>query len=184
MKTSIIATGASLKDFDFSQIKGHKIAVNYAYKYIDYDFYVAMDNPHRHNFPDERLHTHEMWAKKYNLNATPWTKSPTKGINREGKITAYNSSLFAAINIALNLGFKEIDIYGADMCLTDGYVHFYSETKCEPRLKKQYEKIFQRHKLYKQSFEIQLNDDEVINWIEQPKGEQFNGTFFMPWDGD
>ena len=55
------------KGFDFSQIKGHKIAVNYAYKYVDYDFYVAMDNPHRHHFPDERLHTHEMWVKKYKL---------------------------------------------------------------------------------------------------------------------
>ena len=182
MKTSIIATGASLKDFPLYTIKGHKIAVNYAYKYVDYDFYVAMDNPVRHQFPDKKLHTHEMWVKKYNLSATPWDKSPTKGINREGKLTAYNSSLFAAINIALNLGFKEIDVYGADMCLTNDYVHFYSEVPCETRLKKQYEKVFQRHKLYKESFMLQLKEDEKINWINQPKAPTFNGCFFMPSD--
>jgi len=50
MKTSIIATGASLKDYDLTQIKGHKIAINYAYKYVDYDMLVALDDPKRFGF--------------------------------------------------------------------------------------------------------------------------------------
>lgn len=178
MKTSIICTGASLKGFDFSKIKGHKIAINYAYKYVDYDFYVAMDNPHRHHFDGERLHTHEMWVKKYNLNATGYIKTGFKGIDRTvGNVGACTSSLFSAINIALNMGFKEIDIYGADMRLTDGYVHFYADKPCDIKLVKQYQRIFMRHQSHKALFESQLLPDEKLNWIDyKGANENFNGV--------
>lgn len=178
MKTSIIATGASLKGFDFDKIKGHKIAINYAYKYVDYDFYVAMDNPHRHNFDGERLHTHEMWVKKYNLNATGYRKTGFKGIEREqGCVGAINGTLFSAINIALNMGFKEIDIYGADMRLINGFVHFYSEEPCTPNLVNQYKRIFMRHQSHKKLIESQLLPDEKLNWIGwQGAEEDFNGV--------
>ena len=165
MKTSIIATGASLKGFDFSKIKGHKIAINNAYKYIDYDILVALDDPKKHNFIDDRLHTNKVWVDKYKLNCKGWERWNTKGINRDGKLTAFNGSLFAAINVSLNLGFKEIDIYGADMALTNGYVHFYSEELCNEKLKRHYNNTFKKHREWKKVFMNDLKKDEIINWI-------------------
>jgi hypothetical protein len=178
MKTSIICTGASLKDFDFSQIKGHKIAVNYAFKYIDYDILVALDDPKRHGFLQRDLHTNQLWADKYN-HGTGWKKTAFKGIDRtEGCIGACNGSLFAAINIALHLGFKEIDVYGADMRLTNGYSHFYSEKPCDHRQKKNYERVFRRHESHKLLFMSQLLEDEKITFINEQPPAKFNGVIF------
>jgi len=165
MKTSIVATGASLKGFDFSKIKGHKIAINYAYKYIDYDILVALDDPKKLDFINDRLHTNKVWVDKYNLNCKGWERWNTKGINRDGKLTAFNGSLFAAINVALNLGFKEIDIYGADMTLTNGYVHFYDKELCNEKFKRHYNNTFKKHREWKKVFMNDLKKDEIINWI-------------------
>jgi len=176
MKTSIIATGASLKGFDFSKIKGHKIVVNNAYKYIDYDIFVALDDPKKLDFINDRLHTNKVWVDKYNLNCKGWERWNTKGINRDGKLTAFNGSLFAAINVALNLGFKEIDIYGADMALTDGYSHFYSETPCTTHQLNNYKRVFRRHRSHKALFESQLLEDERLNWINPQDEQFFNGV--------
>lgn len=176
MKTSIIATGRSLKDFDFRSIKGHKIAVNNAYKYVKYDMLVALDDPKKYGFLQPNLYTTDYWSNKYKF-GTGVKKTNFKGIDRtEGCIGACNGSLFAAINIALNMGFKTIDIYGADMALTDGYVHFYSEEPCEHRLVTQYQKIFSRHRLHKALFESQLLEDERLNWINPQDEQFFNGV--------
>lgn len=181
MKTSIIATGRSLKDFDFSSIKGHIIAVNYAFKYVDYDILVAIDNPKRHGFKiDERLWTHDCWQKDTNGEANYFKKKGFKGIDRrEGYVSGYNNSLFAAINLALNWGYKEIDVYGADMRLTDGYSHFYSTEVADARARKVYNRVFFRCRDYKKSFMIQLNEDEKINWINEQPEEFYNGACIM-----
>ncbi len=148
---------------------------------MDYDFYVALDNPKRHGFPPDRLHTNITWLKHFGLkgDVTGYKKTSFKGIDREqGNIGACNGSLFAAINIALNMGFKEIDIYGADMRLTNGYCHFYSESPCEPRIAKHYEKAFFRHQSHKKLFMSQLRRDEKINWINELPPEPFSGVIF------
>ena len=177
MKTSIICTGASLKGFNFRQIKGHKIAVNYAFKYVEYDMLVALDDPKRHGFIAPNLYTNELWVKKYNLEATGFKKTGFKGIDRTpGCVGACNGSLFAAINVALNMGFKTIDIYGADMALTDGYSHFYSEEPCTVHQQNNYKRVFRRHRSHKLLFESQLLEDERLNWINPQEEQFFNGV--------
>jgi len=179
MKTSIIATGRSLKDFDFSTIEGHKIVVNYASDYVEgYDIAVAIDNPKRHKFKiDERLYTHECWKPELGDRCNYFKKKGYKGIDRrEGFVTGYNNSLFAAINLALNWGYTEIDVYGADMCLIDGYSHFYSTEVANAKDRSTYNRVFHRCRTFKQSFMIQLEDDEQINWINEQPEKMFNGA--------
>ena len=176
MKTSIIATGASLKDYDLTQIKGHKIAINYAYKYIDYDMLVALDDPKRFGFLQPNLYTTQHWVKKYG-HGTGFKKSSFKGIDREvGFVGACNGSLFAAINLALNMGFKTIDIYGADMALTNQYSHFYSTEPCTSHQANTYKRVFRRHRSHKELFMSQLLEDETINWINPQEEQFFNGV--------
>ena len=176
MKTSIIATGASLKGFDFRQIKGHKIAINYAFKYVKYDMLVALDDPKRHGFLQPNLYTTDHWVKKYGQ-GTAFKKTGFKGIERtEGCVGACNGSLFAGINLALNMGFKTIDIYGADMALTDGYSHFYSEEPCTINQANTYKRVFRRHRSHKALFESQLLEDERLNWINPQDEQFFNGV--------
>jgi hypothetical protein len=178
MKTSIIATGASLKGFDFTRIQGHIIAVNYAFKYVDYDMLVAIDNPKKYGFKvDERLYTHECWRKVLGDSCNYFKKKGCKGIDRrEGYVTGYNNSLFAAINLALNMGFTEIEIYGADMCLTDGYSHFYSTEVVTAKERKVYDRVFHRCRSFKQSFEIQKEEWESITWMNPQPEQMFNGA--------
>lgn len=176
MKTSIIATGASLKNYDFSKIKGHKIAINYAYKYIDYDMLVALDDPKRFGFLQPKLYTTNYWGKKYGHDLT-FKKTKFKGIDRNpGCVGACNGSLFAAINLALNMGFKTIDIYGADMAITNCYLHFYSTNPCTTNEANTYKRIFRRHRSHKELFMSQLLPDEKLNWINPQEEQFFNGV--------
>ena len=109
--------------------------------------------------------------------ATKDAEKGFKGIDRrEGYVTGYNNYLFPAINLALNWGYKEIDIYGADMCLIDGYSHFYSTEVADARARKVYNRVFHRCRTFKQSFMIQKEDDEVLNWINEQPEQFFNGA--------
>jgi len=55
-------------------------------------------------------------------------KQKGRPLNRESNniVSSCNSSLILSINIALKLGYKEIDIYGADGYCGE-YFHFYDE---------------------------------------------------------
>lgn len=170
-KASIICTGYSLKGFDFDKIQGTRIAVNYAYKYFDYDLLMAFDDPIKYGFPvDERLHTNLIWKKKYKLeNCNVWDRIKSiKGIGRSGiQIFGGSGSLFCGIDVALRLGYNHLDVYGADMKLTDGYCHFYDE---QPETDKaridHYNASFGRHQATKAIFMSQLQPHEKINWID------------------
>ena len=121
MKTSIIALGNSLRGFDFDTILGHKIVLNNGYKYVKYDINVWFDEPPAKLFdPNHNLETLYCWGGLWKHNG--------RELNRETNYTvsSFNSSLILAINIALKMGFKEIDIYGADGYVKD-YVHFYDK---------------------------------------------------------
>ncbi len=121
MKTSIIALGDSLRGFNFDSIQGHRIVLNNGYKYLDYDLNVWYDEPpsklfnHKH-----KLETLYRWGGNWISKGRP--------LNRENNniVSSCNSSLVLSINIALKLGFKEIDIYGADGYCGE-YLHFYDK---------------------------------------------------------
>jgi hypothetical protein len=166
MKTSIICTGRSLYGFDFNSIDTHIIAVNKAHQYLEnYDMLVALDNPFKFGFPTEKLHTQIHWGV-----GTPYSRIwETKLVRDKGFIGSNGYSVFTAIEIALQHGFKEIDIYGAEMMLLGGYCHFYDDEPLTDDLKHIYNREFTRQRLIKALFMEQLLDDEVVNWIEDPK---------------
>jgi hypothetical protein len=171
MKTSIICTGYSLKGVDLSKIEGHITAVNYACRYVDYDLLCAFDDPIKYEFPvDNRLHTNQIYKDKYRIDCNGWFRGRSYNLVRNSliarEIFGRSGSLFCAINVLIKLGFKEIHVYGADMCLTDGYSHFYSTKKLNPKGLpfKMYERSFSRHKKTKALFMSQLLEDEQIIW--------------------
>ena len=169
MVLNIVATGASLKGFDLSQIPKPIMAINYAFKYVDYDYLAAFDNPVKYKFPiDERLHTNYDWVNRYKLNCNGWSrKHRREGIvlqdNRE--IFGRSGSLFCGINVAFKLGYKQLVVYGADMALTDGYCHFYDDERVTDRgLINHYNRSFERHKNTKELIlrQIERTDKSII----------------------
>jgi len=134
MKTNIIASGYSLKDFDFDSLEGHTIVINHVWRYCKHDFIVGLDNPLKSDWGKgidlTKVHTNEA----HKIPECVGYKKYGKGLNRnQGYVSSeYHGSLFAAINIALNMGFKELHIYGADGKLTDGYMHFFDEKPLPP----------------------------------------------------
>jgi len=121
MKTSIIALGNSLRGFNFDTIQGHRIVLNNGYKHIKYDLNVWHDKPPSELFEvGHNLETLYSWGGEWKQKGRP--------LNREENniVSSCNSSLVLAINIALKLGYKEIDIYGADGYCGE-YFHFYDK---------------------------------------------------------
>lgn len=168
MKASIIGGGNSLRGFDLEQIDGFRIAINKAANYIDYDIVVAIDHPDilkKHGIPFDNLHT----QTKYGV-GRGWTLTGTRQIVRHPeRIGNFNGSLFAAINIALNLGFNEIEVYGADGKIgDDGLIHFYDNEPAPPELLTHYKDAFQRFNGFKNAINSQLLKTETIKWIIAP----------------
>ena len=165
-KISIIATGCSLRDYDLSSIEGYKMSINYAYKYVDCDIIVCYDDPKLGHmlFPEEMTHT--LKEHEYGVG---YEVGSAHGLDRRpGYVTMFNSSLFMAINIALNMGCKEIDVYGADMELTDGYVHFYDDEPASDKHVKHYERRFKKNKLEWDILKKQIKSYEKVNFIGYP----------------
>ena len=171
MELNIIATGASLKGKDLTKIPRPIMAINYAFKYVDYDYLAAFDDPIRHGFPvDDRLHTNYDWVHKYKLDCPGWNRKRRSHVlinNASDEIFGRSGSLFCGINVAIKLGYKKINVYGADMQLTDGYCHFYDETPVtDKHLKEHYERSFQRHEKTKNTFLMQLKDTDIeLNFL-------------------
>lgn len=170
MELSIVATGASLKGFDLSTIPKPIMAINYAFKYVDYDYLAAFDNPIEHGFPvDDRLHTNYDWVHKYKLKCRGWSRKQrrqTLVLDDSREVFGRSGSLFCGINVAFKLGYKKLNIYGADMKLTNGFCHFYDETPVQSKhLKQHYERSFVRHLKTKHLILTQMVDDMEINFI-------------------
>jgi len=119
MKITIIALGDSLRGFDFDTIQGHRIVLNNGYKYVAHDINVWYDKPPKEAISN-KLETLKAYGGKWESKGRP--------LNREANniVSSCNSSLVFAINIALKLGYKEIDVYGADGYCGE-YLHFYDD---------------------------------------------------------
>lgn len=168
MRTSIIASGASLKGFDLNSIEGHKIGINHIFKYVDCDEIVCFDNPSIIGIPKElehKVHT----LKEHNFGTGYECGSPHGFDRRERYVVQINATLFMAINVALHKGFKQIDVYGADMALTDGYIHFFDEKKADEKLIQHYERRFKKNKLEWDLISPSLLADETVAFIDVRK---------------
>lgn len=152
MKCDIIALGESLKGFDFSTLTNFRIVLNNGYKYVPYDLNVWFDPPPKGIKNLETLTT----------NGGRWEKSNNRGIQREGNlVSGSNSSLILAVNIAINLGYKEIDIYGADWGAKK-YLHFYDE---EPTPREVLKRNNSNYKVIKAMWDkLEFLEDEIITF--------------------
>ena len=164
MKTNIIASGYSLKDFDFSTLEGHTIVLNHVWRYCPHDFIVGIDNPLKSDWGRgvdlSKVHTNEAHGIKETINYYKYGK----GLNRNKGYFSneYNGSLFAAINIALNMGFKELHIYGADGTLTNGYMHFFDEKPLTAREQGKKMDMFRKFNVFMGKIYTELREDEQI----------------------
>ena len=165
-KCNIIGCGNSLRGFDFNTLEGFNIAVNNAHLYTPYDICVAIDDPtvHLKHIPDN-LHT----QTKYGI-GRGWTMTPQRNIVRSTELIGnWNGSLYASINIALNLGFKELTIYGADNKIgDDNIIHFYEDNPWAQDVVDTYRECFKRFNSFKHLITNQLYPDEKITWITAP----------------
>lgn len=152
MKCDIIAGGNSLRGFDFDQLTNFRIVLNNVYKYIDYDLNVWYDRPHN---KDKRVETISdfggIWFRK------------GRDIQRQyGVVSSCNSSLILAVNIAINLGYKEINIYGADFGAKD-FLHWYD---AEPASSQELARQNHYFKNIKHMWDkLTFKDDEIINFF-------------------
>lgn len=162
MKCSIIALGNSLRGYDFNKIEGFKITLNNGYKYVPYDMCVWFDPPSKYmdakdyELLKDEIETLHQWGGR-------WIKSNERKLQRDGvHVANFNSSLILAVNIALNLGYKEIDIYGADWT-AERYVHFYDTEPTDPKVLKQQISIYNCIKaMWNQ---LEFLEDEKVNFI-------------------
>lgn len=125
MKCTIIASGSSLRGFDFTRIKGDTFGINYVYDHIpiELDNAVMWDKHSALNYNgNATLHT----LKEYDIfDSEGWINSGKEElILSHDKVGQFNSSLCFALNIVLNLGYNDIVILGADNHAKD-YLHFY-----------------------------------------------------------
>lgn len=109
---TIIASGDSLRGFDFTQIPGPKWGVNYTGKYL-----------HEAGIKIDRLVCFDRIMADYPKDIAVETIVPHFGtwhnrgekLNREpDQVANLNSSVIFAINVALQKGFKNICVLGAD----------------------------------------------------------------------
>lgn len=133
----IVCTGSSLKGFDFERLKGRDvIAVNYAIKSVPFaQMLVALDRPFFEN-EYEYLKTytgqiHSLAAYSETpihdeLNVTLWRWRKEKGCDVYPFVCHGFNSGITAINIAIHLGYKRINMLGFDC---GGRGHFYDDKK-------------------------------------------------------
>jgi len=123
---TIIAGGDSLRGFDFKQIPGEVWAINWAAKHM-VDLGVK---------PDRLIHF-DKFQQGYPTNIPTETIVPHFGewfnrgeaINRAPRCVAnLNSSMIFAVNVALNKGYRNIVVLGADQ---SGCRHWYDPIETE-----------------------------------------------------
>jgi len=134
----IVATGHSLRGFDFGQLKGQKvIAVNEAACYVDYDYCMAIDIEVIMNKPilvhripamckGPVITTHEV-SVSHPFDLIVMLSSGAEGFDfTPNRIKTAGNSGYSAINAAYHLGARKVFLLGFDLGLSDtGDKYFY-----------------------------------------------------------
>ena len=124
---SVIATGNSLRGFDFAMIPGYRIAVNDAVKYITADMLVALDakwwqknKEASDNFKGIKISQNGTITKDVKIiQFEPYN-------NHDWYFQKANNTGYAALAIALHLGARKVYLFGFDGGWSK-YKYFYSE---------------------------------------------------------
>lgn len=125
MELIIVATGDSLRGFDFSTLcnKGYPIwAVNYAANYLScFDLLICWDGP-RPDYPSSaKIETLRQHGGK-------WIPKGPQLQRKENRVANLPSSVIMAVNIALQHGYKTIYLLGVDNA---GSRRFYDDPAAE-----------------------------------------------------
>jgi len=137
-KVFIVATGWSLKGFDFDRLKGRNvIAVNEAACYCEFDYSVVIDTEitmlkknvqHRIPFLAKKpLISHHIPTIETPFNVIVMEYSGSEGFEFEhNKVRTAGNSGYMAINAAYHLGAKNVYLLGFDLGLSpEGEKYFY-----------------------------------------------------------
>lgn len=139
-KVFIVGGGASLSDFDFSVLEGHKvIVVNHSYKHVPhFDLLCAIDFPF-YEKEYERLKDMNVTAcairgyyesdRMHNMGRTKIVFFRNGGLSgvdyRKGYVRIGANSGYFAIGVAISLGAKDIRLLGYDMKYDRDKPYFY-----------------------------------------------------------
>jgi hypothetical protein len=153
-KAVIVSNGASIVDYlsSLSKLEDTKFAVNDALRLLGHSDYVVVIHPDINVYErcfeniseysikktcliassvanKEVIRLWEMYNKERILFFNPSDKEELRkqicDFNKYPIIPTCSTVGYSAIAIALYLGFKEIDIYGLDLCYLDGYRYAY-----------------------------------------------------------
>ena len=164
----IIGAGNSLRGVDLNKIEGKIMVLNHVWKYIDhYDYLVCWDSIKKINpLIDGRLET----RGNNNKIGGKWTVSNSKKLicKTPGEIPNRASTIIMAINIAIQKGYKDIELLGIDNGIdSSGFVHFYDK---EPIDVARYEKkVLPRFRKWLVKLKSELPKDVRIKGL--PEGE-------------
>lgn len=128
----IVATGNSLRGFDFNKFKGlHCIAVNHAFKFLpNFDFLVALDVEFYRDLekgqPKKTAYTDRCVGDYKGFKGVFLERTGMGGIDFGHGIRTGNNSGYSAIHCAIKAGAKHIYLFGFDMCY-ENTPHFYDE---------------------------------------------------------
>ena len=132
MRVYIVASGESLKEFDFSKLQSFDvIAVNNSFKSVPFCKYIAAVDTkfYKENYNELQQFSGQMHsvldydsnALKIEMNVNLWKSDKSAGISQNPYVSHnFNSGLFA-INLAVNLGYTDIRLLGFDC----GGKHYY-----------------------------------------------------------
>ena len=136
MRINIIGGGSSIRGFDFTTLEGDIMAVNSAYKYVDAKYSVFFDNVDEF----KKNANNPQYLKQF---GGQWENSGSMLNLNPNCVANVNFSIFFAINVAIQLGYTELHMYGFDNEITDK-VHFYDDDKFATWTVHYREKIFPR----------------------------------------
>ena len=107
MSVTIIAGGDSLRDFPFEAITGEIYAINYAATHLPrYDRLISFDPPKK-DYPTRNIETLDHCGGRWHNHGDTLNRKP-------GCVANLNHSVYFAVNVAIQLGHKQIIVLGAD----------------------------------------------------------------------
>jgi len=128
----IVGGGASLRGFDWSRLQGRRvIAVNRAFEMLPGAEAVYFSDLRFWNWNKDALLSHpgrkaSCMRKLRHPEIDSYETTGISGLEiNPGKIRHGNSSGYAAINVAVHRGAKEIVLLGFDMRFIDGHCHWH-----------------------------------------------------------
>lgn len=131
----IVAGGPSLREFDFSRLEGRThLAINRSYEVCPQASILWWSDKRFFDWHHEGLKKHKAPIKASGLRKRDhhtypdwvkvWKFTGIDGFDQEN-LRSGNNSTYAAIHLAVHLGYRRIVLLGVDMCFSGGKSHWH-----------------------------------------------------------